>query len=237
MIAILTVSHGTSDPLGQRAIEGYAEAIHREAGADVAAHAFVDVQQPEVGTALSDLPADATIVIVPLLLSRGYHLGHDIPQAAAPFGERVVVAGALGPDARLADVLRRRIGEAGADHGDALVLAAAGSSDPDGVRDGLDAGALLATACEREVTVGFLSAAQPRLDAAIAHARSAEDATGRVVAASYLLAPGFFHDQVRKDDAEIVTDPLLRADGPPDPELVAVALDRYFAALPDSTSP
>ena len=35
MIAILTVSHGTSDPLGQRAIEGYAEAIHREAGADV----------------------------------------------------------------------------------------------------------------------------------------------------------------------------------------------------------
>ena len=126
MIAILTVSHGTSDPLGQRAIEGYAEAIHREAGADVAAHAFVDVQQPEVGTALSDLPADATIVIVPLLLSRGYHLGHDIPQAAAPFGERVVIAGALGPDVRLADVLCRRIREAGARDQDTLVLAAAG---------------------------------------------------------------------------------------------------------------
>lgn len=237
MIAILTVSHGTSDPLGQRAIQGYAHAIHREAEADVRAHAFVDVQQPDVAAALSDLPADATIVIVPLLLSRGYHLGHDLPQAAAPFGERVVIAGALGPDARLAEVLRRRIQEAGAGPRDTLLLAAAGSSDRDGVRDGLDAGTLVGIACGTEVTVGFLSAAEPRLDAAISGARSAPDATARVVAASYLLAPGFFHDQVRGSAADIVTDPLLRPDGPPEPELVALALDRYVAALSESTSP
>ncbi|MFP3394252.1 CbiX/SirB N-terminal domain-containing protein, partial [Brevibacillus sp. SIMBA_076] len=81
------------------------------------------------GEALRTLPADATIVIVPLLLSRGYHLGHDIPAASAPYGDRVIVAPALGPDPRLAEILTRRMLEAGLRPDDRIVLAAAGSSD------------------------------------------------------------------------------------------------------------
>lgn len=233
MIAILTVSHGTSDPLGQQAIGAYAEAIHAAVDADVAAHAFVDVQQPDVPTALAALPPEATIVIVPLLLSRGYHLGHDLPLAAAPFGERVIVADALGPDHRIAQVLRRRLREAGADPDDRLVLAAAGSSDRAGVEDALRTGLLLEAATQHPVTVGFLSAAAPRLHEAIARNRATDGA--RVAVASYLLAPGYFHDRTRTCAADIVSAPLLTPDTPPAPELIAVARDRYSTAL--SASP
>jgi hypothetical protein len=47
-----------------------------------------------------------------------------------------------------------------------------------------------------------------------------------VVIASYLLAPGFFHDQLAKAGADVVTEPLL-----PSPVLADIALDRYDAAV------
>jgi hypothetical protein len=54
----------------------------------------------------------------------------------------------------------------------------------------------------------------------------AVDVGGRVVIASYLLAPGFFHDQLAKAGADVVTEPLL-----PSPVLADIALDRYDAAV------
>jgi hypothetical protein len=54
----------------------------------------------------------------------------------------------------------------------------------------------------------------------------AVDVGGRVVIASYLLAPGFFHDQLGKAGADVVTEPLL-----PSPVLAEIALDRYDAAV------
>ena len=55
------------------------------------------------------------------------------------------------------------------------------------------------------------------------------DVGGRVVIASYLLAPGFFHDQLAKAGADLVTEPLL-----PSPVLAAIALERYDAAVAES---
>lgn len=237
MIAILTVSHGTSDPLGQQAVAAFADAVHEAVDADIAAHAFVDVQQPDVAAALGDLPAEATIVVVPLLLSRGYHLGHDLPQATRPYGRRVIVAGALGPHPRLGELLRRRLKEAGATADDLIVLAAAGSSDRAGVDDGLEAGVLLGAAAHRPVTVGLLSASQPTLEAALARVAADAAPGARTVAASYLLAPGYFHRLVETSTADVVTTPLLHPDRAPDWELVAIARERYFAALSDSGVP
>ena len=54
----------------------------------------------------------------------------------------------------------------------------------------------------------------------------AVDLGGRVVIASYLLAPGFFHDQLAKAGADLVTAPLL-----PSPVLAEIALERYDAAV------
>ena len=48
----------------------------------------------------------------------------------------------------------------------------------------------------------------------------------RVVVASYLLAPGHFHDKLAGAGADLVTAPLL-----PDERIAAVLLDRYDATL------
>ncbi|WP_368074291.1 hypothetical protein [Arthrobacter sp. 24S4-2] len=47
-----------------------------------------------------------------------------------------------------------------------------------------------------------------------------------MIVASYLLAHGFFHDQLAKADADIVTEPLL-----PSRIMAEIALDRYDAAV------
>jgi sirohydrochlorin ferrochelatase len=59
---------------------------------------------------------------------------------------------------------------------------------------------------------------------AVAAAR--RDGAQRVVVASYLLAPGHFHDKLAGAGADAVTAPLL-----PDARIAAVLLDRYDAAL------
>jgi sirohydrochlorin ferrochelatase len=80
------------------------------------------------------------------------------------------------------------------------------------------------------VTVGYGSASLPRIADAVEQARRAGAA--RVVAASYLLAPGFFRDRVSAAGADVMTAPLA-----PDPRLVEIVLDRYAEAsalLPDA---
>ena len=128
-------SHGTGDPLGQAAIRALVDAVAARIDVPVL-DCFVDVQQPDVPTTLAAAPGAAPLVIVPLLLSTGYHVRVDIAEAAQRVAPRAtVVAPALGPDERLVEVLALRLAEAGLRGGDWVVLAAAGSSDPDAVRD------------------------------------------------------------------------------------------------------
>jgi sirohydrochlorin ferrochelatase len=138
-----------------------------------------------------------------------------------------VAARPLGPDARLVAVLRQRLMEAGADPGDpltAVVVAAAGSSDPRSVADVENTADLLQREWAGAVTTGYGSAAQPTVaDAVLAARRGGAE---RVVVAAYLLAPGHFHDKLAGAGADTVTAPLL-----PDERIAAVLLDRYDAAL------
>ena len=91
--------------------------------------------------------------------------------------------------------------------------------------------ARLAAASGRDVSLGFLSAAEPRLPDAVAAARSDAAADGgRVVVANYLLAPGFFDDLARAAGADVTARPLLVPDEPAPRELVEIVLDRYDAA-------
>jgi hypothetical protein len=53
-----------------------------------------------------------------------------------------------------------------------------------------------------------------------------------VVVASYLLAPGHFHDKLAGAGADVVAAPLL-----PDARVAAVLLDRYDAALATAPDP
>jgi sirohydrochlorin ferrochelatase len=236
--ALVGISHGTSSPEGQQAVRGLRDAVaeavaqrHPDATPSVRL-GHVDVEQPDVPATLASLEPGEPAVVVPLLLSAGYHVYVDLTEAVAEESARpVVLAGALGPDDRLATLLLRRLHEAGLRDDDRIVLAVAGSSDRRAVEDCHDQARRLAAASGRDIAVGFLSAAEPRLPDAVAAARDATAATGgRVVVANYLLAPGYFDDLARAGGADMTARPLLVPDEPAPAELVDVVLDRYAEA-------
>jgi len=228
---LIGCSHGTDSRSGRAVIR----ALLTEVGAarpdlDVA-EAFVDVQQPRVGHVVESLSPRQNAVVVPLLLSAGYHVNVDI--AAAVAGGQAAAAAALGPDDRLTTLLAQRLREAGVRAGDRVVLAAAGSSDPRATADVERVAADLRQRHEGPVTVGYGSIATPSVAEAVATARDGLPHDARVVVASYLLAPGFFYDRIRAAGADIVTAPLA-----PHPLLTEIVLDRYRAvaqALPDGS--
>ena len=125
----------------------------------------------------------------------------------------------LGPDPRLAVALADRLREAGRRPGDAVVLAAAGSSDPAAVASVRTQAGLLAAELGSEVTAAFGSAAAPDVPAAVAAARAG--GADRVAIAPYLLAPGHFADRLAAAGADLVAEPLGAH-----PAVVELVLDR-----------
>ena len=224
--ALLAISHGTASAEGQAAIQRLADAVAARLPGVTVRLGHVDVQHPDVAASLDSLPPDESIVIVPLLLSAGYHVRVDLRKQSSGHAG-VTIARALGPDARLVDVLADRLDAAGLDPADSVVLAVAGSSDDRANEDCRAMGRMLAERLSRNVAVGFLAAADPRLGDAVAQAR---ESARRVIVANYLLAPGYFHDlAVRVADGAPVARPLLDDDAPA-ASLVDVVVDRYRSA-------
>lgn len=230
-------SHGTADPAGRATIHAVLAGVARARPELDVREAFVDVQQPEVADvvrqALADTgPGGEPVVVVPLLLSAGFHVHVDV--AAAVDGTRAVAADPLGPDPRLVDLLLERLDQVGTRPRDAVVLAAAGSSDP---RSAAAVGRVVAAIAERrggDVSVGYGSGCDPRVPAAVAAARERLGRAGsrrRVVVASYLLAPGYFHDRLAEAGADAVTAPLGA-----DRRVVQIVLDRHLEALTAASS-
>ncbi len=155
--------------------------------------------------------ATSGAVVVPLLLTTGFHVKHDIA-AAAP---EATVARPIGPDPRLMAIVADRLRAAGWDGGSPVTLAATGSADPQSLVDARVAALQLAEVIGTEVTVGFVSAGEPRLT----------DLEPTAVA-SYLLAPGHFADEIARSPAGVVSLPIGA-----DPRVAEVILDRYDAAL------
>ncbi|MHC5797974.1 sirohydrochlorin chelatase [Lacisediminihabitans sp. FW035] len=232
--ALVGISHGTSSPAGRSAVARLMAAVAVARPDITTASGFVDVQQPDVPQTLASLdPArdtPASAVVVPLLLSAGYHVHVDLHEAVSDRPGSTTLARALGPDPRLAELQHARLEEAGLAPDDVVVVAAAGSSDARAVAECHSAAALLATRLGRPVTVGFLSAAAPTLAEAISAARSASPGS-RIVASSYLLAPGYFQSIVENSGADVATAPLLAAELPAPRQLVDIVCDRYSAAL------
>ena len=104
----------------------------RRPGLDVR-HASIELVPPDVPAALAAVPADRRAVLVPLLLASGYHDRVDLPAAIRATRPGTAHAAVLGPDPLLAVALADRLAAAGWCAGEAVVLAAAGSSDPDAV--------------------------------------------------------------------------------------------------------
>ena len=78
---LIACSHGTSSPDGRTAIRSLIDEVRvLLPGVDVR-EAFVDVQEPSIDDVVAALPPGRSAVIVPLLLSTGFHTGVDIARA------------------------------------------------------------------------------------------------------------------------------------------------------------
>lgn len=218
-------SHGTADPVGQGAVAALLADVRAARPGVTVTPAFVDVQEPAVGDVVRDLAAAGRrSVVVPLLLSTGYHTRVDVARAVESVAGRAVAAPPLGPDDRLTGLLRQRLDEAGAADADGVVVAAAGSSDPQAARDVEQVVEGLRRRRGGPVLAGYGASASPSVTDAVARLR--RDGCRRVVVAAYLLAPGFFHARLAQAGADAVTAPLA-----PDPALTAIVQDRYDAAV------
>ncbi|AUI49811.1 sirohydrochlorin chelatase [Arthrobacter crystallopoietes] len=229
---LIACAHGTSNPAGRRAIDALRHEVARLRPGTEVLEAYVDVQEPALPDVVAALPAGRPVVVVPLLLSAGYHTSVDIRQTVAS-RPATCAAEPLGPDERLAALLQERLAESGAANDDAVVLAAAGSSLTAAAGAVAELAGMLRKLRSGPVTAGFGASAKPSVAEAVAAARqesatagSAGVGSARVAVASYLLAPGFFHDKLADAGADIVTGPLL-----PHPVLAQLVLDRYDAAV------
>ncbi|RJN31657.1 sirohydrochlorin chelatase [Nesterenkonia natronophila] len=235
---LAAISHGTNCPAGQAAVQGlFQQTVTRAAGAETLTDlrlGHVDVEEPDTAATLSALSGSGPAVIVPLLLSAGFHVNVDLQDAADASERIVVVSGALGPDERLTDALEQRLNESGADPAsDVIILGAAGSSDGGAVRDVKTAAGMLADRLRCPVQDAYLSFAKPTVVEAVSAARDAHPGS-RIVLTSYLLAPGYFQRLLSRQQADVITAPVLNVtDGAADipPGLPEIILDRFQQGL------
>ncbi|MBO0980267.1 sirohydrochlorin chelatase [Microbacterium sp. SD291] len=219
--ALLAVSHGTSDAEGARTIAEFVVKIG-EALPDVdVREAFVDVQQPDAADLAPEI--EGPLVIVPLLLSSGFHVHHDLHGIANKRAD-AVVADPMGPDPRLAEVLAERLPVHPTQASDGpVILAVAGSRDPRSLTDAEGMAALLRTRIDRQVELAYLAARQPDLPTALENHPDA-------VVSIYLLARGYFFDLAeRQAPGRTLTLPLLDGGAVPQP-LIDLVVSRYEAA-------
>ena len=239
---LVAVAHGSTDPRASATIAALAAvARERSPGLDLRT-AFLGHAPPSLPQVLGTIEADREVTVLPLLLTAAYHSKADIPRVLARTSLRRLSYGAtLGPHPLLLDALDRRLAEAlpssgpisgpGA-HRDpartAVVLAAAGSSDP-------EANATIAQMAARwqartgwlAVRPAYASAAEPSPAAAVAGLL--RDGAPRVVVATYLLAPGLFADRIRHTAlaaGATAVSPALGACA----EVADVMLDRFTQA-------
>jgi sirohydrochlorin ferrochelatase len=200
---LVLAAHGSTDPRFGEVVASIAALV-----ADARSGLEVRIGYLDHGVSLESV-TDASCVVVPVLLTSGFHVRSDIPGRAAG-----VIARPIGPDRRLVTVLAQRLREAGWDRQLPLVLAAAGSSDPKALADVHQTARDLGDELGLDVPAAFVSDGSPSLSEVYA-----------VAAASYLLAPGRFADAVAASAAAIVAAPLGAH-----PLIAEIILDRYDAA-------
>ncbi|WP_433029108.1 sirohydrochlorin chelatase [Actinomycetospora sp. CA-053990] len=220
--ALLLLAHGTEDPAGQATWDRLASAVDRALPGVEVRLAYAGVASPSLPDVLVELPGP--VVVVPAFLASGFHVRVDVPEQLAATGrDDVVVAEPFGPDPALVGVLLDRLAEAGAEPGDTVVLAAAGSTDPVAQDDLRTAAALLTARVGHEVPVGYIAGGEPRV-ASVVESTAARGP--RAVIATWLLAPGAFHRWLSSAGAALVAEPLGDH-----PDVVGVAAARYRAAV------
>jgi sirohydrochlorin ferrochelatase len=239
---LVAVAHGSTDPAGAAAIRRLIRQVELLRPELQVTAAFLSNGTPTLDDSLSALMAEGRApIIVPLLLSSGYHVRHDIPGVVARWQgpcSQISVTPHLGPHALVIDILLERvkrelrtIGDSAARHGAHVVLAAAGSRDPQAAHETSAAAHLLSERLNRPVHLAYTTTNAPRLDTALEQTNRVARG-GDVIVATYLLAPGEFERRIHST-AERLGAARLRvtASLAPDPSLARLVLERYDTLL------
>jgi sirohydrochlorin ferrochelatase len=233
--ALIALAHGSRDrrsAVTVKSLIGEVRAMRPDLRVEAA---FLEFSKPDFQTLVDRLvkAGHEEIVVVPLLLTQAYHAKVDVPGAIAEASARhpqlqIKASEILGLEASFLEVLDERLREALSAARirelDALVLAAAGSSDP--------------LANQAVARLGRLWGAHHKLPVTAAYASSAPPATGEAVrafrgqgrrhiaVASLFLAPGTLIDRAAElaleAGAVAVSEPLGAH-----PHLARTILARY----------
>ncbi|MEJ8641813.1 CbiX/SirB N-terminal domain-containing protein [Streptomyces sp. MS1.HAVA.3] len=237
--ALLVIAHGSRDPRHAATVHALTRRTRELRPGMRVETAFLDFNTPSVGQALSALYLSGVreVVALPLLLTRAFHAKSDIPAALAESTARlpglsVRVADVLGPSPLLLSALERRLTEAGLTPADrattAVVLASAGSTDPEAI-------AVIAEIAREwrhtgwcAVRPAFASGAFPAGFSPTEDAVRALRAEGfaRVAVAPYVIAPGRLPDRIAAGAEAAGADVLAGVLGAA-PELARLLLRRY----------
>ncbi|GAA1304576.1 hypothetical protein Psi02_43910 [Planotetraspora silvatica] len=201
---LVLAAHGARSEEWESVMGSVAERVRRARPGRRVEVGFLELSSPALTDVLAGAPGP--VVVVPLLLAGGYHVHIDLPAVVARTRPDARVTGQLGPHPLLTAVLARRLVSAGLRSCDAVVLGAAGSSDPAALEDVRAAARLLSVRLSRPVTAAFASAGSPSVAQALSRIRSGP--APRVVIASYLLAPGLFHERLAASGADMVSAPI-----------------------------
>ncbi|MDP3889591.1 sirohydrochlorin chelatase [Nocardioides sp.] len=225
---LVTVAHGTRHGPGNRVARSLTAQAARRLGGIPGVTSYVELSLPSFASVMAT--SEAPSLVVPLLLSAGYHTRVDLPEAVAMSRRPVRITRPLGPHPLLAEVMARRLIAAGARIDDPVVMVAAGSRDEAAGVD-LDAAVrLLRARWGGPVTLATVSGRGLPVGEAVAQAREHTRTPSRVAVAPYLLAAGHFSQRVtylaRSHGVEVVGDVLG-----PHPLVAELVARRYRAAL------
>lgn len=238
---LLVVAHGSRDPRHAATVHALVRRVRSLRPGLRVETAFLDFNAPSVPEVLEKLAAEGVrdVVAQPLLLTRAFHAKADIPAVLreAPPVLRVRQAAVLGPSPLLLSALEQRLYEAGLDPADksstGVVLASAGSSDPEAIAVIADIAREWRHTGWCAVRPAFASASLPRTEDAV-HELRAVAGVRRVAVAPYVLAPGFLPDRIARGaaGADVLADVLG-----PAPAVARLLVRRYDEAYAPGTCP
>ena len=233
--ALIALAHGSRDPRSSATITTLVDEVRAMRPDLRIEQAFLDLSKPSFTTVVDRLVRKGfeEIVVVPLLLTEAYHAKVDVPEAIAAAmarheGLKIRATAVLGLEPCFLEVLDLRLREALKDARvrelDALVLAAAGSSDPIANQAVARLARLWGTHHKLPVTAAFASSAPPAAGEAVRAFRA--EGRRHIAVASLFLAPGFLPDRAAElaieAGAVAVSQPLGAH-----PEIARTILARY----------
>ena len=233
--ALVALAHGSRDPRSAATVTALVNEVKALRPDLRIEKAFLELSKPSFDTVVDRLvrAGHDEIVVVPLLLTTAFHAKVDVPELIANAtsrhpGLKIRQTDVLGLEPRFLEVLDERMREslkvARVRELDALVLAAAGSSDPLANQAVARLARVWGSHHKLPVTAAYAAAAPPATGEAVRQFRA--EGRRHIAVASLFLAPGTLLDRATElaleAGAVAVSEPLGAH-----PEIARTVLARY----------